>query len=226
MSFTLFNALGNNLSCISVDDEGADHSSWYVDPDVILSNDCGITNPEGTSRLITGAVTSSADGLPLSGATIIIQGTPVSVVTDLDGNYAISVYGDGEIFVCSYIGYETTEEPTGNRSTVNIALDPIPDYSPITGSGGSIIVDGNVTLYPNAVIDWLTVEFTDTSVDLQNVVINIFDEGANLHPVTIMESIAVYGFEVEFNSLGPGTYYVQIYDGIETRVFRILRIIE
>lgn len=44
---TTFSAFSNELTCIDVDDELADHSSWNVDPDVIFSNDCGNNTQRG-----------------------------------------------------------------------------------------------------------------------------------------------------------------------------------
>ncbi|MCK5470908.1 MAG: T9SS type A sorting domain-containing protein, partial [Cyclobacteriaceae bacterium] len=88
---------------------------------------------------------------------------------------------------------------------------------------GSIIEDGNVKIYPNPVSDWLTIEFTDEEVVLGDVTITIYNDQPSIETVTITESPSVYGFEVDFNSLIAGTYYVQLYDGIETRVFRIVK---
>ena len=89
--------------------------------------------------------------------------------------------------------------------------------------GGPVIEDGNVKLYPNPVVDWLTIEFTDLSVALGDVIIHVYDDYANPYSMTIIESVTVYGFEVDFQPLLPGTYYVQLYDGIEVRVFRIVK---
>lgn len=219
---TTLNASNNNLSCISVDDEGADHSGWVGDPDVILSNDCSVSH--SGSRTITGTVTSSDDGSPVTGVIIIIKGTTFGVVTDLAGNYAMQVIGDDDILICSFIGYETIEVPTGNRSIVNITLDPESGFSAISASeGGSSIVDGNVTLYPNPVVDWVIIEFTDKTVDLGDVAVTVYNGQPSIETVTIIKSPKIYGFEVDFNSLIPGTYYLQLYDGIEVRVFRLLK---
>jgi hypothetical protein len=214
-----FNALSNNLICITVDDESADNSSWEVDPRVYLSNDCDLSHPG--SYLIQGTVTSSEDGTALAGVSIIEQGTSYDLVTSFDGNYAMTISGDGAVLIVSLVGYLTEEVHVGNRETVNIILTPDPDFSPI--GDGTVIVDGNVTLYPNPVVDWLTIEFTDLTVVLDDVIINVYDELANFESVQTIESVSVYGLEADFNDLGPGTYYVQLYDGIEVRVFRIIK---
>ncbi len=41
-NFITLDATNNNLSCISVDDQNADHSNWLVDGGVIFSNDCDL----------------------------------------------------------------------------------------------------------------------------------------------------------------------------------------
>ena len=44
-------------------------------------------------KTVTGVV-SDPDGLPLPGATVVVDGTTIGVTTDFDGNYSISV-GEG-----------------------------------------------------------------------------------------------------------------------------------
>jgi hypothetical protein len=46
-NITLFGAYNNLLSCINVDNELANHSTWSVDPGVIFSNDCGYNTQRG-----------------------------------------------------------------------------------------------------------------------------------------------------------------------------------
>ncbi len=44
---TTFNAINNDLTCINVDEEAADHSSWNVGPNVDFSNDCSNNTQRG-----------------------------------------------------------------------------------------------------------------------------------------------------------------------------------
>ncbi|APY08381.1 hypothetical protein BWZ20_08770 [Winogradskyella sp. J14-2] len=60
---------------------------------------------EGT---VTGTLTTSSDGLPLPGASILIKGTTNGVVTDFDGNYSITC-NVGDIIVISYVGMDPKE---------------------------------------------------------------------------------------------------------------------
>lgn len=52
-------------------------------------------------RVITGTVTSEEDGLGLPGVNVLVEGTSRGVITDLDGDYSISV-DKGETLVFSY----------------------------------------------------------------------------------------------------------------------------
>ena len=56
-------------------------------------------------KTVTGVV-SDPDGLPLPGATVIVQGTTTGVTTDFDGNFSINV-SEGQTLEFSFVGYET-----------------------------------------------------------------------------------------------------------------------
>ena len=52
---------------------------------------------------ITGNVTSSVDGTPLPGVSVVVKGTTVGTVTNLDGDYKINVPQDAETLVFSFV---------------------------------------------------------------------------------------------------------------------------
>ena len=76
------------------------------------------------TRIITGKVVSDdePDGLP--GVNVVVRGTTTGVITDLDGEYSIAVQGDNATLVFSFIGYTTKQEVVGNRSIINVTLNP------------------------------------------------------------------------------------------------------
>ncbi|HEU4791220.1 MAG TPA: carboxypeptidase-like regulatory domain-containing protein, partial [Flavobacterium sp.] len=49
-------------------------------------------------------------GLPIPGATIVLNGTTTSVATDFDGKFQIKAPKDGSLTI-SFIGYKTVQEP-------------------------------------------------------------------------------------------------------------------
>jgi TonB-linked SusC/RagA family outer membrane protein len=72
------------------------------------------------TKAINGTVKNKADGIPISGVTVLVKGTTKSSVTDFDGKYAIMAV-PSDILIFSYIGFETKElKVTG--TTLNIVL--------------------------------------------------------------------------------------------------------
>lgn len=53
---------------------------------------------------ITGKVVSADDQLPVPGATVMLKGSTVGTVTDMDGNYALSVPDRNGVLVVSFVG--------------------------------------------------------------------------------------------------------------------------
>ena len=77
----------------------------------------------GQSIRITGTVTDQSDGSTMPGVTIMIQGTTLGVITDMNGRYEISAAADA-VLVFSFIGMRTLEVPVNGRSVINVSLEP------------------------------------------------------------------------------------------------------
>lgn len=71
-------------------------------------------------KQVTGVIVDSYNE-PLIGVNIIEKGTTNGTVTDIDGNYSLSV-AENAVLQISYIGYLTQEVNTAGRTTVNITL--------------------------------------------------------------------------------------------------------
>ena len=72
---------------------------------------------------VNGKVTYADDGEPVIGATIFIKGTSISVPTDIDGNYKISVPSNSsKILVFSATGLKEVELPVAQTGTYNVAM--------------------------------------------------------------------------------------------------------
>nr|WP_304516536.1 SusC/RagA family TonB-linked outer membrane protein [Cecembia rubra] len=65
---------------------------------------------------------SSASGETIPGVAISVLGTTLGTVTDIDGNYRISV-PEGSTLVFSYIGYATQRIAIGNRTVIDVILE-------------------------------------------------------------------------------------------------------
>ncbi|MGL5273660.1 MAG: SusC/RagA family TonB-linked outer membrane protein, partial [Phocaeicola sp.] len=73
------------------------------------------------TKRITGKVIET-NGEPVIGATVVIKGTSVGTVTDMDGNYSLEVPTNAKL-VFSYIGFETKELTATNAAVVELAND-------------------------------------------------------------------------------------------------------
>lgn len=62
------------------------------------------------------------DGIPIIGANIMEKGTTNGTITDLDGNFTLSVSSTSAVLVVSYIGYVSQEIEVGNAQSLNIVL--------------------------------------------------------------------------------------------------------
>ena len=71
---------------------------------------------------ISGTVTSTDDGLPIPGVSVIVEGTTRGTTTDFDGNYMIEAEAT-ENLSFSYIGFETKTVAVGNQNEINISLE-------------------------------------------------------------------------------------------------------
>ena len=72
---------------------------------------------------VTGKVTSSEDGLPVVGASVLVKGTTVGTVTDIDGNFILTnVPSSAETLQISFIGMTTLEVKI--TSNVKAVLHP------------------------------------------------------------------------------------------------------
>ncbi len=73
------------------------------------------------SRVITGKVTDD-QGTPLSGVSITVKNTNRGTLTDLNGNYKISLLPQDNILVYSFVGFITEEISVDRKTVINVIL--------------------------------------------------------------------------------------------------------
>lgn len=73
-------------------------------------------------KTITGNVTDET-GLPLPGATIVVENTNRGVSTDFDGNFTIEASAD-EVLIFSYVGYTDQKVTIGAADNYAVSLSP------------------------------------------------------------------------------------------------------
>ena len=87
----------------------------------ILSLLCASFLVNAQERTVSGTVSDGETDETLPGVTVLVKGTSRGTITDMDGNYKISV-ADGDILTFSFVGYETKDVTVGSQSVVNVGL--------------------------------------------------------------------------------------------------------
>lgn len=72
-------------------------------------------------RTVKGKVVDST-GEPLIGVSVVIKGTTMGNVTDLDGNFSIENVADDNVLVLSYVGYLPQEIPVKGKNNIDVTL--------------------------------------------------------------------------------------------------------
>jgi len=75
-------------------------------------------------KTLKGRVVDAETGEPLVGATVRIKETNIGTITDLDGDFTLSVPDEAELLEFSFVGFITQEIPIANRMSFEISLSP------------------------------------------------------------------------------------------------------
>lgn len=71
--------------------------------------------------VVSGRITTQ-EGVGLPGVNVVAKETTVGTVSDVDGNYRITVPENAEVLVFSSIGYITEEVNIGNQDVINVTM--------------------------------------------------------------------------------------------------------
>jgi TonB-linked SusC/RagA family outer membrane protein len=79
-------------------------------------------------KKLTGTITEE-NGKPLPGATVMIEGTTIGAISDLNGNFTIESTSENQKLVFSFMGYKTQVVPISGILIVDINM--VPDFQAI-----------------------------------------------------------------------------------------------
>ncbi|WP_419800942.1 TonB-dependent receptor [Mucilaginibacter sp.] len=88
---------------------------------ILITRKLSGTSSVKAAVTVRGKVTD-AQGLPLPGVTILEKNTTNAAVTDVDGNFSITVADQNAVLQFRFIGFATQEIPVANRTTFDIKL--------------------------------------------------------------------------------------------------------
>lgn len=80
-----------------------------------------VRSKEGKGYKITGKVISES-GEPLIGVSVKIKDSNIGNITNTTGHYSFTCNIDNPILIYSYIGYQTQEVPSKERSVINVVM--------------------------------------------------------------------------------------------------------
>jgi TonB-linked SusC/RagA family outer membrane protein len=74
------------------------------------------------SRSITGKVTDADDGSSLPGVSVVVKGTSIGTVTDVDGKFALTITTDAQTLVFTFVGMAKKEVPITTANSYIVTL--------------------------------------------------------------------------------------------------------
>jgi TonB-linked SusC/RagA family outer membrane protein len=89
---------------------------------IILSPSANPSTTEQKQKSVSGKVTDSS-GATLPGVSVVIKGTTMGVITDIDGKYSISSVPENTTLQFSFVGMKTQEISVGGKATLNVKLE-------------------------------------------------------------------------------------------------------
>jgi TonB-linked SusC/RagA family outer membrane protein len=75
----------------------------------------------GQAVTVQGTVKDDA-GIPMVGVNVVIKGTTVGTITDVNGKYSISVTSADDVLLFSFIGYQNQSIPVAGKSVIDVTL--------------------------------------------------------------------------------------------------------
>ena len=161
---------------------------------------------------ISGKVISFEDEEPIPGVNIVVKGSNVGTVTDIDGNFTLQVPENGETLVISYVGYITEEYPLTGQTKFDVAL--MPDVTQLKelvvvgyGSSSRKLISGSVSAVSSDDIENIVTPSLDAAIQAKTTGVQI-----NQNSGTPGGAISV---EIRgANSISAGTQPLYVVDGV------------
>ena len=151
---------------------------------LMLTVICSVT-AFAQERVVTGKVTDSKDGTPLSGITIQVKGTKNATQTAADGSFKVRVDGDATLVVTS-IGY-AKQEVSASTSPITVSL-----------------VQNNAALGEVVVVGYGSVKKKDLTGSVSTVTSKDFQKGSITSPEQLIAG-KVAGVSITTNGGQPGS---------------------
>ncbi len=101
--------------------DGSNVNYKVVNKQIVLFPETGSGNSSQQGGTVKGKVTDGTSA-PLPGVAVIVKGTTIGTVTDIDGNYTISNVPQNAVLQFKFVGMKPQEIPVGNQNSINVTL--------------------------------------------------------------------------------------------------------
>lgn len=78
---------------------------------------------QSNASKISGKITDATDGTELVGCSVLEKGTTNGTLSDVEGNFTLTVKNQNAVLIFDFIGYESQEIAVGSQSTINVSLN-------------------------------------------------------------------------------------------------------
>ncbi len=139
------------------------------DRQIVLSTEQSFSpNMSQQSRKVSGLVVDE-DGVPLPGVAVLVKGTTIGIVSDVNGKFQLEIPGGSNVLVFSFVGMKVQEVVLNNQTSLKITMQAetigleevvaigygTMKKSDLTGSVSSVKAEQMVNEKPQAIQDLL-----------------------------------------------------------------------
>ena len=89
---------------------------------IMLTLLLGATTTICAQQKVTGIVKDAYDE-PLSGVNVVVKGTTIGAITDINGAYTLNAPGSNSVIEFTYIGFVPKQVTVGNQTTINVVME-------------------------------------------------------------------------------------------------------
>ena len=75
------------------------------------------------TKLITGKVTSAEDDQSIPGVSVSVRGTTIGTITNLDGEFELTIPQDAKTLMFSFVGMKNLEVEIGSQTNFNVSME-------------------------------------------------------------------------------------------------------
>lgn len=95
--------------------------TWSIEDKMIVISKKSQSRTDGKKKKVSGIILDN-NGEPIIGASILVKGTTLGTITDLDGKYSLDNVPENATLEISYIGYKTQTLKATDKDLANITL--------------------------------------------------------------------------------------------------------